>query len=365
MRFEGTSPAGRPIGPRPRVRPSVPALVETAFAPNPGNLRLFTQGLTPGAPLVVLLHGCGQAGAGFAQATGWSALAAEQGFALAVAEQKAVNNPHTCFNWFNPEDVERDSGEVASIAAMVRTCIDTHRLDAGKVFVCGLSAGGAMTAAMLALYPELFAGGAIVAGLPFGAAANVRDALDAMRMPPLKTPRQWGDLVRSATQHDGAWPRLSVWHGDLDTTVNILNAQALVAQWSDLHGLALTGAQQDFRDGAVHLSWGEALEAITVPGLGHGVPIDTRDVGAAAPYILDVGISSARRIAEFWGLRARTAAKAPEPAVVADIPPALAQIEAVLAPMAQDAAAAAQRAEGVIRRALRAAGLWKDGGRNG
>lgn len=345
--------------PRPRARAANVQLSETAFAPNPGNLRLFTQGMTPGAPLVVLLHGCGQAAGGFAQATGWSALAAEQGFALAVAEQKAVNNAHTCFNWFNPEDIVRDGGEVASIAAMVRTCIDDHRLDAGKVFICGLSAGGAMTAAMLALYPELFAGGAIVAGLPFGAAANVRDALDAMRMPPLKTPRQWGELVRDATHHDGAWPSLSVWHGDLDTTVNILNAQALVAQWSDLQGLALTGARQDLRDGAVHLSWGDRLEVVTVPGMSHGVPIDTRDVGQAAPYILDVGISSARRIAQFWGLLAPAEERAPEP-VVREQPSALTEIEAVLAPMTEEAAAAAQRAEGVIRRALRAAGLLKD-----
>jgi len=360
MRFDGTGPAGRPLKPRPRARPADTTLVETAFAPNPGNLRLFTQGLAPGAPLVVLLHGCGQAAAGFAQATGWSALAAEQGFALAVAEQKAVNNPHTCFNWFNPEDIVRDGGEAASIAAMVRTCVDGHGLDAGKVFICGLSAGGAMTATMLALYPELFAGGAIIAGLPFGTAANVRDALDAMRMPPLKTPRQWGDLVRGVARHDGAWPRLSVWHGDRDTTVNILNAQALVAQWSDLHGLALTAARQDFRDGAMHLSWGDTLEVVTVPGLGHGVPIDARDVGTAAPYILDVGLSSARRIAGFWGLIPAQAAETPQP-VVTEVPPALAEIEAVLAPMAHEAAAAAERAEGMIRRALRAAGLLKDG----
>lgn len=351
MRVDGTTPVGRPAVLTPRTAPAGTALAETAFAPNPGNLRLFTQGLKPGAPLVVLLHGCGQTAAGFADGTGWSALAAQHGFALAAAEQKAANNPHTCFDWFNPEDIARDSGEVASIAAMIRQTVDQNGLDATRVFIAGLSAGGAMTAAMLATYPELFAGGAIVAGLPFGVAANVRDALEAMRMPPLKTPRQWGDLVRAATPHQGAWPRVSIWHGDRDTTVNILNAQALAAQWGDVHGLSITGARQDLRDGALCVHWGDVLEVVTVPGLGHGVPIDARDVGTPAPFILDAGISAARRIAEFWGLL--------EPAAQNATPLVTPVIESVLTPMPQTAAMAVEQAEGLVQRALRAAGLWK------
>lgn len=355
MRFDGPGPQRRPAGPLPRPRPES-ALAETALSPNPGNLRFFSflpRGLKPGAPLVVLLHGCGQTAAGYDQGTGWSELARARGFALAAAEQKASNNPNTCFNWFNPEDIARGSGEVASIAAMIEAIVATHRLDASRVFITGLSAGGAMAAAMLALYPELFAGGAIIAGLPFGAARNVRDALDAMRMPPLRTPRQWGDAARAAGASPARWPRVSIWHGDRDATVNILNAQALAAQWADLHGLPLTAARQELQDGRLRLSWGDVLEVVTVPGLAHGAPIDARDLGEAAPFILDVGVSATRHIAQFWGLEKPVAR--PEPlSVVEIVAEALPRIERTLAPQVP---AMEEPAEGLVRRALRALGL--------
>jgi len=310
MRFEnGAASRPNPLKARPRV--DNPALAEIApTGPDPGNLRMFAYappGLRDGAPLVVVLHGCGQTAAGYDLGTGWSALAQRHGFALLAVEQKAVNNPGTCFNWFNPPDITRGEGEVASIAAMIG---QMHALyGSGPTFITGLSAGGAMAAAMLAVYPDLFTGGAIIAGLPFGAAANVRDALEVMRSAPLRTPRQWGDLVRAASGHQGPWPAISIWHGAMDTTVTVGNAQALLAQWADLHGLSLAGAKQDLVDGAVRLRWGDRLESYTLPLLGHGTPIDSRDVGSAAPFILESGISSSSRILDFWGLASKPAVK--------------------------------------------------------
>jgi poly(hydroxyalkanoate) depolymerase family esterase len=329
------------------------SLSETAFEPNPGNLRMFQYlpaGLEPGAPLVVTLHGCGQTAAGYDQGAGWCRLADEQGFAVLAPEQKAVNNPHTCFDWFNPEDISRDSGEAASVAAMVRQMVGTHRLDSRRVFITGLSAGGAMTSVMLATYPELFAGAAIIAGLPFGAAQNVRDALEAMRTAPLRTPPQWGDLVRAASSFTGPWPRISIWHGALDTSVNVNNAQALAAQWADLHGLSLGAARQELVDGAIRMRWGDRLEVYTLPALAHGTPIDSRDLGAAGPFILEAGISSTRRIAEFWGVAQPLAE-----------PRALPKIEAAfLSDTGGDADILLKpKMEGLIWRALKAAGLLR------
>ena len=359
MRFDGMKPGvkAEPLRPRPRD-PATP-LAETPFSPNPGNLRMFRylpKGLKAGAPLVVVLHGCGQTASGYDTGAGWHQLAAELGFAVLAPEQKAVNNPNTCFDWFNPEDIRRGEGECASIAAMIRNLVETHRLDGRRVFITGLSAGGAMTAVMLATYPELFAGGAIIAGLPFGVAANVRDALEAMRSAPLRTPQAWGDLVRGAADHHGAWPKISVWHGVLDTTVNISNAQASMAQWADVLGLPLIDAKQELIDGAIRLSWGRELEVWTIPTLGHGTPIDSRDVGGPAPFILDVGISSSRHIARFWGLEPSATPK-PRPApvrIVTEEEGALAEIEAVRAPQAVQPVA-----EALIRRALKAVGLLK------
>src|ERR1700760_1068772 len=139
------------------------ALTEFVFSPNPGNLRAFTA--PPhgkGQPLVVLLHGCGQTAAGYDGGAGWSDLAAQRGFAVLAMEQKAANNPGTCFDWFLPEDIRRGEGEVESIAAAVRQFAGEHAIDPSRIFITGLSAGGAMTAAMLACYPETFAGGAII-----------------------------------------------------------------------------------------------------------------------------------------------------------------------------------------------------------
>jgi poly(hydroxyalkanoate) depolymerase family esterase len=348
--------ATRPGAPRPR--PAAP-LAEFAFAPNPGNLRAFAAApKAKGAPLVVLLHGCGQTAAGYDSGTGWSQLASERGFALLAMEQKAVNNPGTCFDWFVPDDIRRGEGEVESIAAAIRQMIAEQDLDADRVFVTGLSAGGAMTAAMLACYPEMFAGGAIIAGLPYGAAQNVREALESMRSAPSRTPRQWGDLVRAASSHTGPWPRVSIWHGDADSTVNIGNAKASAAQWTDVHGLSLRAAQQDKLGDGSRLRWGDALEVITVPGLGHGVPIDASDLGTAAPFILDVGLSSTRSIAQFFGLLA-VAQPRPKPAPVKTVPekPVVPDIETVVMPRAPEPLE--KRIETIIQRALKAAGLLR------
>ena len=360
MRFDGPGAKINPLKPRPAPQGS--PLAEVSFAPNPGNLRMFQylpRGLRPGAPLVVTLHGCGQTAGGYDLGAGWCQLADQFDFAVLGVEQKAVNNPHTCFDWFNPEDIGRGEGEARSIAAMIATLIETHRLDAGRVFITGLSAGGAMTAVMLATYPELFAGGAIIAGLPFGAAQNVRDALESMRSAPLRTPEQWGEAVRAASDYKGAWPRISIWHGALDTTVNINNAQASVAQWADLHGLSLAAAKQDVVDGAIRLRWGTQLEAYTLPVLGHGTPVDSRDVGRPGPFILEAGISSTRRIAEFWGLAqaagSRPAAVEPkERGPVGPKRPALPEIEATVL---SANTALKPKLENVILRALKAAGL--------
>lgn len=331
MRFDGLQPAGR----APRPRPTASPLADFSFAPNPGNLRGFAfvpAGLKAGAPLVVILHGCGQTAQGYDLGAGWCELARELGFAVLAAEQKAANNPGTCFDWFNPEDITRGEGEAASIATMITQMVEQHAIDTARIFITGLSAGGAMTAVMLANYPEMFAGGAIIAGLPFGCAVNVRDALEAMKSAPLKTPRQWGDLVRAASLHDGAWPRVSIWHGAADMTVAINNAQASVAQWCDLHGLSLLDARQEMSPGVIRLSWGDKLECVTIAAMGHGTPIDSSDLGVPAPFMLDVGISSTRRIADFWGLSARPAVK-PKPVVVPEPEePVLPKIEETIAP---------------------------------
>src|SRR5690606_13373617 len=123
-----------------------------------------------------------------------------------------------------------DAGEALSIRQMVAAVSARHSIDPCRIFVTGLSAGGAMTSVLLATYPEVFAGGAVIAGLPYGCADTMPQAFDRMRGHGLPDGVDLSALVRRASSHDGSWPTLSVWHGTADATVSQRNAQAIVDQ---------------------------------------------------------------------------------------------------------------------------------------
>lgn len=287
------------------------------FGSNPGALRMLTyvpSQAPADAPLVVVLHGCSQTAASYDRGAGWSTLAERYGFALLLPEQQRSNNPNGCFNWFQTGDIERGRGEALSIRQMVDKTVADHGIDPDRVFVTGLSAGGAMASVMLATYPDVFAGGAIIAGLPYRAATNVQQAFESMFQCPARSARAWGDLVRGASSHHGPWPRVSVWHGGADTTVIPSNAREIVKQWTDVHGLPATATLEDTVDGYPRQVWRDAtgedlIESYTIPAMAHGTPLDVGQAndqcGAAGAFLLDVGISSSYHIAKFWGLAGR------------------------------------------------------------
>jgi len=142
-----------------------------SFAPNPGNLRMFKyvpDSLPAGARLVVALHGCTQSATKFDDESGWTELADHLGFALLLPEQQQANNERLCFNWYLADHNRRGQGEAASIVAMIDEMKTRHGIDPNRIFVTGLSAGGAMTAVMLAAYPDVFRAGAIIAAVLHG-----------------------------------------------------------------------------------------------------------------------------------------------------------------------------------------------------
>lgn len=298
-----------------------PKMTDTPrFGRNPGALRMLTYrpaGAPSGVPLVVVLHGCTQRAEAFARQAGWLALADRYGFVVVAAEQSPANNPNRCFNWFEPEDSRRGHGEAASIAAMVAHAVRTQDVDPERVFVTGLSAGGAMTAVMLAAYPELFAAGAVVAGLPYGVAQGVAGAMGAMQGGGVHTPVELGELVRGATSAGSPLPRIAIWHGDADYTVRPQNASDIASQWVEAHGLSHDAGVGEARSNWTRTVWREPnsdramIELNLVHGLGHGTPLSTAGktgLGSAAPFMLEAGVSSSLEIARFWGLAERDAA---------------------------------------------------------
>jgi hypothetical protein len=159
-----------------------------------------------------------------------------------------------------------------------------------------------------------FAGGAIIAGLPYGAATNVQQAFENMYRCPPRAACAWGDLVRQASSHKGPWPRVSVWHGGADATVIPSNAAEIIKQWSDVHGVTAHPSFEATVDGYPRQVWvnaagDELIESYTILSMAHGTPLATGPAddqcGAAGPFLLEVGISSSYHIAKFFGLAAK------------------------------------------------------------
>jgi poly(3-hydroxybutyrate) depolymerase len=244
------------------------------------------------------------------------------------------------------------------------------KIDPQRIFITGLSAGGAMTATMLATYPEIFAGGAIIAGLPHGVAKNMNQAFDRMRGHRMPGEDALQAALRGGSDHSGPWPRISIWHGSADTTVSVSNAKAILTQWQGVHGLSERPPTVDWVDNIQHRTWldtdGRVLvEDYIIPGMAHGTPLKTKGAGAygsSAPFMLDVDISSTFRIAQFWDIvdAAPSVAKSPQNVISPAALPALPEARRLHGQRIETQGARASSGIGkVIEDALRAAGLLK------
>jgi poly(3-hydroxybutyrate) depolymerase len=187
---------------------------------------------------------------------------------------------------------------------------DQQTIDPARVFITGLSSGGAMTSVMLATYPEVFAGGAIIAGLPYRNANTLMQAIYRMKGHGGPSKLRLYALVRAASNATDSWPTISVWHGGRDTTVDSSNADSIVRQWQKIHKVEGPPTRVERVDGFPRQVWCNAagravIEEYIIDSMGHGAPIKAggeEGLGKEDKYMLEVGISSTRHIAEFWGL---------------------------------------------------------------
>lgn len=174
-------------------------------------------------PLVVMLHGCRQSPDDFAAGTRMMEMAESHGFLVAYPEQAANANGSKCWNWYRAQDQSRDTGEPSLIAGITRDIVRSFPIDMKRVFVAGLSAGGAMAVILGRTYPDLFAAVGVHSGLPYGAAHDVKSAIAAMKIDP-------GNALFSASPTSTLLVPTIVFHGDFDATVNVGNGTHIVAQ---------------------------------------------------------------------------------------------------------------------------------------
>ena len=188
------------------------------------NYKLFVPaGVCASAPLILMLHGCTQSPDDFARGTRMNALAREHGYVVAYPAQTQRKNMSKCWNWFRSQDQQRDQGEPALLATLTRHLVKTHGLDERRVYVAGLSAGGAMAAVLASTYPDIYAAIGVHSGLRTGAAHDMPSAFTAMR-------QGAGPLApRDSLAQTDRVPAI-VFHGDRDGTVDPRNGDDVVAQ---------------------------------------------------------------------------------------------------------------------------------------
>jgi poly(hydroxyalkanoate) depolymerase family esterase len=284
------------------------------FGDNPGHLKMQTfvpPGLPKNAPLVVAMHGCGGSAGVYAEPSGWTYLAKKYSFALVLPSADSLMR---CFNVQKPEDQLRGQGEAASIKEMVDWMKAHHPIDSTRVFVTGFSSGAEMTDVMLGAYPDVFAAGAAVAGIPYLCAT---DEISFGKCTSLGgrdlTPNEWGDRVRAANPGKWKWPRMSIWHGTKDPIVASINLTEQMEQWTNLNGIDQIPDVEDEIHGYPHKVYldekGEArVETIALTDHGHLLPVEPgtgpEECGTSSLFTMsrDIGVCSSYFIARWFGI---------------------------------------------------------------
>jgi poly(hydroxyalkanoate) depolymerase family esterase len=266
--------------------PPASSLVQvSSFGTNPGALSMYTYtpaGLAKGRPVVVALHGCTQTASDYYTHSGWPALADRWQFEVVFPQQSSANNASQCFNWFLTAKDTRGNGEAASIKSMVDKAVADHGSDTSRVFLTGLSAGGAMTADLLAAYPDVFAAGGIDSGLPAQCATTQAQATNCQQNNQNLTPAQWADRANAQAPagYSGPRPRVAIWQGTADYVVYPVNGTELRDQWTAVHGLSQTPTSTQTLPGGTALTnyvdsnGTTKVQFYSISGMGHGTAVD-------------------------------------------------------------------------------------------
>lgn len=213
-----------------------------SFGTNPGNICMFlyqnkTINDTSIKPLVVVLHGCSQTAKDVAELTGWNKLSDINDFMVMYPQQKFSNNPNSCFNWFRGNDINKGKGEGESVFQMIKYMTEHYPIDKNRIFITGLSAGAAMSVALMATHPQTFSAGAIFAGGAYKLATNQMASFNVMVGNKDITCYELAKrVVMQNVDYKGKYPRMIIYQGLSDPIVNHRNARLIINQWTTVCG---------------------------------------------------------------------------------------------------------------------------------
>jgi acetylxylan esterase len=268
----------------PRTASAASLAEVTNFGTNPSGLRMFLyvpDTVKPHPAVLVAVHFCTGSGPVFFSNTEFASLANQHGFIVIYPSATRSGN---CFDVSTPQSLTHNgSSDPVGIVSMVHYVVQNFGADASRVFATGASSGGMMTNVLLGDYPDVFTAGAAFMGVPFGCFATTDGSLwntTCANGQSIKTPQQWGDLARAAfSGYTGPRPRMQLWHGTDDTTLQFPNFGEEIKQWTNVLGVSQTPAFTDHPQSTwTRTRYGGAgvnapVEAISVQGIGHSLPL--------------------------------------------------------------------------------------------
>lgn len=293
-------------------------LVEiTDFGINKGNLEMYVYKPTNNnmqVPLVVVLHGCVQTANEISEQSGWNTLADSNNFMVIYPQQKVENNLNKCFNWYENEDISKNDGESDTIKEIIQYAIQNFDIDSTKIFVAGISAGGAMTNVLLANYPDLFNSGAILSGIPFKAANDLATAYAAMQGEVEKTNEKWvAAISENNPDYEGKYPKVVIFHGTDDPFVSVKNAEIIEMQWKGVHKIETEptivsnfNGNSDITKTTYFKNNYPVIVKYEINNLGHAMAVDPglekQQGGNMARFAVDKNFHATYWTAKFFGL---------------------------------------------------------------
>ncbi|MGC4094513.1 MAG: PHB depolymerase family esterase [Polyangiaceae bacterium] len=262
------------------------------FGSNPSNLNMYTYVPTKlGTPpaVVVAIHYCGGSAQAFYTGPGSGLVTAANQYGYIVIFPETVSTTNNkCWDVYSNATFTHNGGsDSAGIISMVKYVLSTYSADASRVYAMGTSSGAMMTQVLLGAYPDVFKAGSAWSGVPFGCFAGSGYWNSACAQGQTsKTGAQWGDLVRAAYPgYSGARPRIQLWHGDVDDTINFNNFNESIKQWTNVLGVSATPTtteqntpQSGYTRTRYNGSCGPRVEAVKEAGQGHNLSVLASEV---------------------------------------------------------------------------------------